>query len=90
MTETVDIAELRANLGDYLRRVEEGERFVVMEGDHPVVEMAPPRSRLDQLIAEGKVRPPLNPGGPLPEPLPMNPDDPNALSRALEEVRGYR
>jgi len=41
---------------------------------------------LERLIAEGKVKPPKR-KGPLPPPLKMDLDDPEALSRALDEVR---
>lgn len=91
MSETVGIAELRQNLSKYLRKVAEGERLVVTDRNRPVAELAPPPktgSRLDQLIAEGKVKPPKR-RGPWPEPLEMD-LPPGALSRALEEVRGYR
>lgn len=91
MSETVGIAELRQNLSKYLRLVAEGERLVVTDRNRPVAELAPPPktgSRLDQLIAEGKVKPPKR-RGPLPPPLKMD-LPPGALTRALEEVRGYR
>lgn len=92
MSETVGIAELRQNLSKYLRLVAEGERLVVTDRNRPVAELAPPPktgSRLDQLIAEGKVKPPKR-RGPWPEPLDIDLGDPDALTRALEEVRGYR
>jgi prevent-host-death family protein len=92
-SETVGIAELRQNLSKYLRKVAEGERLVVTDRNRPVAELGPPPttgSRLDQLIAEGKVKPPKRKGG-LAEPLKFDlGDDPEPLSRALEEVRGYR
>lgn len=92
--DTVGVAELRQNLSKHLRRVEAGERLVVTDRNRPVAELVPPvtatASRLDQLIAEGKVRPPKR-KGPLPKPLKLPPGvDPEALTRALEEVRGYR
>ncbi len=92
MSDTVGIAQLRQNLSLYLRKVSEGERLIVTDRNRPVAELAPPPktgSRLDQLIAEGKVKPPKR-RGPLPPPLKMDLDDPDALLRALEEVRGYR
>jgi prevent-host-death family protein len=93
MSETVGIAELRQNLSKYLRKVAEGERLVVTDRNRPVAELAPPPttgSRLDQLIAEGKVKPPKR-RGQWPKPLNMDlGDDPELLTRALEEVRGYR
>jgi prevent-host-death family protein len=92
MSDTVGIAELRQNLSKYLRKVAEGERLVVTDRNRPVAELGPPAttgSRLDQLIAEGKVKPPKR-RGTLPPPLKMDLGDPDALLRALEEVRGYR
>ena len=90
MKSTVGIAELRQNLSVYLRRVERGERLLVTDRNRPVAELGPPPSsaRLDELIAEGRVRPPRKRGA-LPAPL-RTKGDPYALSRALEEVRGER
>jgi antitoxin (DNA-binding transcriptional repressor) of toxin-antitoxin stability system len=88
MTATVGIAELRQNLSRYLRRVERGERLVVTDRNRAVAELGPPPSSgaaLDRLIAEGRVSRPLRRG--LPEPLRLE-GDPQALSRALDEVRG--
>jgi prevent-host-death family protein len=93
MSNTVGVAELRQNLSKYLRRVEEGERLVVTDRNRPVAELGPVPtmgSRLDQLIAEGKVKPPKRRGS-LPQPLKLDlGGDPEAMTRALEEVRGYR
>jgi prevent-host-death family protein len=88
---TVGVAELRQNLSVYLRRIEAGERLVVTDRNRPVAELGPPptsNDRLDQLIAEGRVLPPARPGG-MPEPV-GTVDQSRALSRALEEDRGYR
>src|SRR3954469_8038806 len=69
---TVGIRELKNNLSRYLRRVQAGERIAVTERGRIVAELRPPeleqkpRDRLDELIASGRARPPLNPG-PLPE-----------------------
>lgn len=90
MSQTVGVAELRQNLSVYLRRVRAGERLVVTDRNRPVAELGPAPttgSALDRLIAEGRVRTPKRKS--LPEPLKMG-NDPHALSRALEEVRGYR
>ncbi len=60
MTERVGIRELRQNLSVYVRRVREGQRFVVTERNEPVARLEPlPENDdpLQRLIAEGKVRP---------------------------------
>ncbi len=85
---TVGVAELRQNLSKYLRLVGRGERLVVTERNRPVAELGPPPSTgraLDRLIAEGRLARPLLSG--LPEPLQLA-GDPQALSRALDEIRG--
>jgi prevent-host-death family protein len=91
MSETVDIAELGRDPAQYVRRAKAGERVVVTDQGRPVAELGPAPlqgSVLDPLIAEGKVRPPKR-RGELPEPLKLD-LEPGALTRALEEVRGYR
>lgn len=90
MSDSVGIAELRQNLSLYLRRVSEGERLVVTDRNRPVAELGPAPSTgpdLDRLIAEGRVSRPLR--SKLPEPLELT-GDPQALSRALDEIRGDR
>jgi prevent-host-death family protein len=98
MTDRVGVAELRQNLSKYLKRVGEGERLVVTDRNKPVAELGPPPStgsRVDELIAEGKVRPPKR-RRPVGEPLPkaLRPfgevDREERGMRALEYVRGYR
>jgi prevent-host-death family protein len=93
MTESIDrisvgVAELRQNLSVFLRRVEKGERLVVTDRNRPVAVLAPlnTSSRLDQLIAEGRVSAPRR-TGPLPPPLENTSGDPHGLSRALAELR---
>jgi prevent-host-death family protein len=89
MKRTVGVGELRQNLSRYLRWVERGERLVVTDRNRPVAELGPPPSAaaLDRLIAEGRVARPRRRG--LPEPLRLD-GDPNALSRALDDIRGER
>jgi prevent-host-death family protein len=87
---TVGVAELRQNLSRYLRRVQRGERLVVTERNRPVAELGPPPTTgagLDRLIAEGRVSRPTRRG--LPDPLELE-GDPQALTRALHEIRGER
>lgn len=89
MSDSVGIAELRQNLSVYLRRVSAGERLLVTDRNRPVAELGPaPASgpALDRLIAAGRVSAPLRA---LPDPL-VPSGDPDALSRALEDIRGDR
>lgn len=65
------IRELKDNLSRYIRRVEAGERIAVTAHGRVVAEIVPPgtqrrprRSRWDQLIAAGTLRPPLEAGDP--------------------------
>ncbi len=90
MSTTVGVAELRQNLSQYLQRVANGERLVVTDRNRPVAELGPPPSTgaaLDRLIAEGRVAPPRRRG--LPGPIQLG-GDPEALSRALDAIRGER
>jgi prevent-host-death family protein len=90
MNESVGVAELRQNLSVYLRRVKKGERLVVTDRNRPVAELGPASSTgpdLDRLIAEGRVSAPGRSG--LPEPLDLT-GDPQALSQALDDIRGER
>lgn len=64
MTVYVGVRELRENLADWLGRVKDGEEIVVTERGKPVAQLTPldaSRSRLDELIRQGRVRPPLRP-----------------------------
>jgi prevent-host-death family protein len=90
MTETVGVAELRQNLSRFLARASRGERLLVTDHNRPVAELGPPPTTgagLDRLVAEGRVARPVRRG--LPPPLRLD-GDPNALSRALDEIRGER
>jgi prevent-host-death family protein len=95
MAETVGVRELRQNLSVYLRRVRAGERLIVTERNVPVAELTPLGASDDpweRMIREGRLIPAQRPGGfkDLPPPLPMDPDDPYAATRALEEQRRER
>ena len=64
------IRELKDNLSRYIRRIEAGERLVVTAHGRVVAELVPPgasasgvrRSRLDELVASGVIRPPVEAG----------------------------
>ncbi len=56
----VSVRELRQNLSVHLRRVQDGTTLAVMNRGTRVAVLSPVRggSRLDRLIAEGRVSPP--------------------------------
>ncbi|MBX3031092.1 MAG: type II toxin-antitoxin system prevent-host-death family antitoxin [Chloroflexi bacterium] len=86
----VGVRELRQNLSVYLDRVKQGEVLEVTEHGHPVAHLTPcppePRSVLDRLIAEGRVRPATRD---LLDIVPLVPDAPpgRPLSEILQEMR---
>lgn len=55
----IGIRELRQNLSEAVRRAENGETIEVTRDGEPVARIVPVTyaTKLDQLIAEGKVRP---------------------------------
>jgi antitoxin (DNA-binding transcriptional repressor) of toxin-antitoxin stability system len=66
------IRELKNHLSRYVRRIEAGERVAVTAHGRIVAELGPPtgarpgrRSRYDELVAAGVVRPPAESGDPL-------------------------
>lgn len=69
------IRELKDNLSRYIRRIEAGERIAITAHGRVVAELVPAgttsraarRSRFDELIAAGAIRPPLEMGDPLQE-----------------------
>ena len=64
MSVTVGVRELRENLSAYLDRVKAGEEVVITERGKRVARIVGP-SKLDQLIAEGRVRPARKPRRPI-------------------------
>jgi prevent-host-death family protein len=70
---TAGIRELKNNLSEYVRRVEAGERLAVTAHGRVVAMLVPPDaaargrrpSKLEQMIADGTARPPLEDGDPL-------------------------
>ena len=67
---TAGIRELKDNLSEYVRRVEAGERIAVTAHGRVVAMLVPADaaargrrpSRIEQMIADGTVRPPLEDG----------------------------
>ena len=65
------IRELKDNLSRYIRRIEAGERIAITAHGRVVAELVPPgtgkargSNRLDELVAAGVIRPPLESGDP--------------------------
>jgi prevent-host-death family protein len=87
LTEMVGVAQLRQNLSEYLRRIENGERFVVRDRNRPVAALGPlAETARDKLIAEGRLLPAERRVRAW-EPVRLS-GDPRGLSRALDDVRG--
>ena len=66
------IRALKDNLSRYIRRIEAGERIAVTAHGRVVAELVPPsrpkaghKSRYDDLVASGVIRPALEGGDPL-------------------------
>ena len=91
MTESlmdVGIRELRASLSRYIAEVAKGETITVTDHGKPVARIVPAegRSKLDQLIAEGRATPALNQGKrkPLGPPIKVT----GTVSEFIAEQRG--
>jgi prevent-host-death family protein len=70
----IGIRELKNNLSEHVRRVEKGERVAVTAHGRIVAELVPPgtssrgrrrRSRYDELVAKGVIKPAKESGDPL-------------------------
>lgn len=88
--ERVGIRELRQNLSVYVRRVrEDGRSYEVTERGEPVARLTPltdrPMSRIEQMIAEGRIAPATRDWKDLPPPLPALEGKP--VSQILQEMR---
>lgn len=92
---SVGIRELKNNLSRYLKRVEAGERIAITDRGKVVAELGKPlsaspiESRLDDLIAAGLARPPID-DGPLLEKLPSFRLPRGTALAWLDEDRGER
>lgn len=68
---SVGIRELKNNLSHYVRQVIAGKRVTVTDRGRAVAELVPPssdastRSRYDELVSAGVIRPALEHGDPL-------------------------
>lgn len=63
MVVRVGVRDLRENLRSWLDRVRSGDEVIVTERGEPIARLAAlePRSKLEELIERGIVRPPLRP-----------------------------
>ena len=89
--ERVGIRELRQNLSVYVKRVrEEGRAYEVTERGQPVARLTPlpdrPMSKIEQMIADGRITPATREWKDLPPPLPLPPGS-RPLSEILQEMR---
>jgi prevent-host-death family protein len=88
MATRIGIRELRDTLTKTLRRVRQGETIEITHDGEPVAVLSPyRRSRLEQLIAEGKA----TPGRPFRPPARLyEAKGPKTASQILEEDRAGR
>ena len=94
---SVGIRELKNNLSRYLKKVEAGQRIAITDRGRVVAELARPvgvdastsRSRYDELVAAGIIRPPLETGDPL-ENWPDIRLPPGTAAALIDEDRGER
>jgi prevent-host-death family protein len=87
--ERVGIRELRQNLSVYVRRVREDRReYEVTERGEPVARLTPlegrPMSKIEQMIADGRITPPTREWKDLPPPVKLRG---RPLSEILQEMR---
>ena len=82
----VGVRELRQNLSVYLDRVKKGETLEVTEHGQPIAQLGPrsakPVSRIDQMIADGRITPAKRSHKDLPPP----PSIPDPSGRTLTEI----
>ncbi|MEX0991883.1 MAG: type II toxin-antitoxin system prevent-host-death family antitoxin [Actinomycetota bacterium] len=63
----VSLTELRDDLGRYVDRASSGEEITITDRGRPVARLSPLRDAVDELIAQGRARPPLRPRRPASE-----------------------
>jgi prevent-host-death family protein len=82
----IGIRDLKNNLSRHLKSVREGNAITVTDHGKPIARIEPivKVSKLDQLIAEGRVTPAMEPKGELPKPIKAE----GSILEFLEEQRG--
>jgi len=90
-SERVGIRELRQNLSVYVKRVrEDGRAYEVTERGEPVARLTPlegrPMSRIERMIADGRITPATRSWEELPPPIQLPPGG-RPLSEILQEMR---
>jgi prevent-host-death family protein len=92
MASKVGVRELRQNLSVYLRRVAQGERFVVTDRREPVAELVPLAADEDEDAAwmrRNSLRPPTRKLQDLPPPIRLDDGGPS-LADLIEQDREDR
>ncbi|MFW2333154.1 type II toxin-antitoxin system Phd/YefM family antitoxin [Ilumatobacter sp.] len=87
---SIGVRELRATLGDAVRRARAGERTIVTSHGRPIAQVAPldeAAPDLDRLIAAGALVPPRREGA-WRAPDPVSIWSTVRIDRALRELRG--
>lgn len=79
------IRELRQNLSVYLRRVADGERFVVTDRREPVAELGPIAEEQDDWARRNKLKPAEGRWEDIGPPIDLGPGNP--MSAALQRDR---
>ena len=93
MVVEVGVRDLRANLSSWLDRVQAGDEVIVTERGKPVARLTAvdAQSRLEELIAQGRVTPASKPRTPIDRSkLPLMPPGVSLSDIAIEERRKAR
>ena len=90
--ERIGVRELRQNASKYLKRAEAGESIEVTDRGRPVARLVPATAGadIDQLVAEGLLIPPQQPGDilDLGPPIPLKPGT-RLPSELVSELRDH-
>lgn len=93
---TVSVATLKAQLSAYLRMVKGGQEVLISERGRVVARIVPvdastlQESRYEEMVAQGLVRPPVDPIDASTLPWPTTKDAEGRLLKAVLDERGDR